>query len=46
MKVPKHLLNADEVNTYRNGVETYHVNMVNILKSYRVTSLSRILNFS
>ena len=29
MKAPKHLLNATEVTTYRNGVEVYHVKMLN-----------------
>ena len=35
MKVPKYLLNAAEVMTCRNGVETFHVKMVNGLISYR-----------
>ena len=34
MKAPKQLLNANEVKTSRNGVETYHVKMLNDLKSY------------
>ena len=34
MKAPKHLLGATEVKTYRNGVKTYHVKMLNVLTSY------------
>ena len=34
MKAKKHLLNANEVKTYRNGVESYHVKTLNGLKSY------------
>ena len=35
MKAPKHLVNATEVTSCRNGVETYHVKMLNDLVSYR-----------
>ena len=34
MKVAKHLLNATEVTTCRNGVKTYPVKMLNGLISY------------
>ena len=34
MKAPKHLLYANEAKTCRNGVKTYHIKMLNGLKSY------------
>ena len=34
MKTPKHLLNVTEVTTCKNGVETYHVKMLNGLILY------------
>ena len=34
MKAPKHLLNATEVTTSRNGVEVYHIKMLNGFISY------------
>ena len=34
MKAPEHLLNAPEVKASRNGVEVYHVKMLNDLISY------------
>ena len=33
MKAPKHLVNATEMTTNRNGVETYHIKMLNGLTS-------------
>ena len=42
MKAPKHLLNATEVKTCRNGVKTYHVKILHTL----IKSLNRILYFS
>ena len=46
-KASKHLPKATEVMTWRSGIETYHVKILNGLISYRaVRSLNRILCFS
>ena len=46
MNEPKHLLNATEVTTSRNGVETKHAKMLMALCHIVVKSFNRILYFS
>ena len=46
MKAPKHLLNANEVKTCRNGVETYHVKMLSSFIPYGSQICNRNLSRS